>query len=279
MAFGSRFFVVMKPLATSEIKGRPLRPSLRQEEIFEILNQTREMSVEELAERLGVSRETIRRDLTKMDAEGKLRKIHGGARAAGAPNETAENEGPFATRMAENYEAKKKIAIAAARLLRADDSVFIDTGTTTVVMAEELARLQNLVVITNSHRIAASVSGNTSHKVFLIGGAYGADAGESLGPLALEQIMKFRARYAIITVGAIDSSSLMDFDLQEAEIAKTMIERSDKLIVLADHSKFDRRAVFEVVPLAAVDYLVTDRQPTPQVAASLSAANIEVIVA
>ncbi|WP_114836268.1 DeoR/GlpR family DNA-binding transcription regulator (plasmid) [Agrobacterium tumefaciens] len=256
-----------------------MRPSLRQEQIFELLNQTREMSVEDLAERLEVSRETIRRDLTKMDAEGKLRKVHGGARAAGTPNETAENEGPFATRMAENYEAKKKIAIAASRLIRSDDSVFIDTGTTTIVMADELARIQNLVVITNSYRIAVSVSNNTTHKVFLIGGAYGADAGESLGPLALEQIMKFRARYAIITVAAVDSNSLMDFDLQEAEIARTMIERADKLIVLADHSKFDRRAVFEVAPLAAVDYLVTDREPTPQVAASLHAANIEVIVA
>jgi len=236
------------------------------------------MTVEELAERLDVSRETIRRDLTKMDAEGRLRKFHGGARAVNSLSEAPENEGPFAARMAENYDAKRKIAAAAAKLLRADDSVFIDTGSTTVVMADELAKIPSLVVITNSHRIAATVSGNPAHKVFLIGGAYGADAGESLGPLALEQISKFRVRYAIITVGAIDTYSLMDFDLHEAEVAKAMIERADKLIVLADHSKFDRRAVFEVAPMAAVDCIVTDRQPSSNVAAYLSAANIELVV-
>jgi DeoR family glycerol-3-phosphate regulon repressor len=237
------------------------------------------MTVEELSERLDVSRETIRRDLAKMDAEGRLRKFHGGARAGGGTVEAAENEGPFATRMAENFDAKKKIALAAARLLRPDDSILIDTGSTTVAFADELAKISSLVVATNSHRIAATIANNPSHKVFLVGGAYGADAGESLGPLALEQISKFRVRYAIITVGAIDAHSLMDFDLQEAEVAKAMIERADKLVVLADHSKFDKRAVFEVAPISAIDYVVTDRPVSSQVASYLSGANVELVVA
>lgn len=256
-----------------------MRPSQRHDEITALLNQTGEMTVEELADRLDVSRETIRRDLTKLDSDGRIRKYHGGARMAGAAPEPAKKEGPFATRMAENFEGKRKIAIAAARLLSPEDSLFIDTGSTTVVLADELAKKQSLVVITNSHRVAASISTNPAHKVFLIGGAYGADAGESLGPLALEQIAKFRVRYAIITVGAVDAYSLMDFDLQEAEVAKAMIERADKLIVLADQTKLDKRAVFEVAPLAAVDYFVTDRSPSPQLAASLAAGNVEIVIA
>lgn len=236
------------------------------------------MTVEDLADRLDVSRETIRRDLAKMDADGRLRKFHGGARAAGSSIEATENEGPFATRMAENFDAKKKIAVAASRLLKPEDSVFIDTGSTTVAFADELAKVSSLLIITNSPRIAAAAANNPSHKVFLIGGAYGADAGESLGPLALEQIAKFRVKYAIITVGALDANSLMDFDLQEAEVAKAMIDRADKLIVLADHTKLEKKAVFEVAPITAIDYLVTDRPPSPHVAAYLSAANIEFVV-
>lgn len=255
-----------------------MRPSQRHDEILSLINRSGEVTVEELAERLDVSRETIRRDLTKMDAEGLLRKYHGGARATNAQHETHEIEGPFSFRMAENYEAKRKIAIAASRLVNADDSILIDTGSTTVVMADELVKIKSLIVVTNSHRIAATVSANSSHKVFLIGGAYGADAGESLGPLALEQISKFRVRLAIITVGALDGDSLMDFDLQETEVAKAMIERADTLVVLADHTKFEKKAIFEVAPLSRVDWVVTDRQPSPRMQAILREANVQLAV-
>lgn len=256
-----------------------MRPSERHDEITVLLNLAGEMTVEELAEKLQVSRETIRRDLSKLDAGGRIRKYHGGARASALASESFEKEGPFSVRMAQNAEAKKKIAIAAARLFKPNDAIFIDTGSTTVAMAEELAKLQSLVIITNSPRIAATVSTNPSHRVFLIGGAYGADAGESLGPLALEQITKFRARYAVITIGAIDASSLMDFDLQEAEVAKAMISRADKVIVLADTSKFDKRAIFEVAPIASINTVVTDGRLSPHLYAAFSNLSIETIIA
>lgn len=237
------------------------------------------MAVEEFAARLGVSRETIRRDLTRLDSIGKLKKFHGGARVVTRATVAIDTEGPFAQRMAQNAEAKRRISRVASRILASEDSLFIDAGSTTVVMAEALAELQSLVIITNSPRIAATVATNNSHKVFLIGGAYGADAGESLGPLALEQIAKFRARHVILTIGAIDTTSIMDFDLQEAEVAKAMIERADRITVLADHSKFARRGVFEVAPLSAIDTLVTDVDPPTEIGEALIAAGVELLVA
>lgn len=236
------------------------------------------MAVEEFAVRLGVSRETIRRDLAHLDAMGKLKKFHGGARVVARATVSIDIEGPFAQRMAQNAEAKRRIARAACRLLAPEDSLFIDTGSTTVIMAEALAELQSLVIITNSPRIAATVATNGSHKVFLIGGAYEADAGESVGPLALEQIAKFRARHVILTIGAIDAISIMDFDLQEAEVAKAMIERADRITVLADHSKLDRRGVFEVAPLSAIDTVVTDVEPPTAIAEALIASGVELLV-
>lgn len=86
---------------------------------------------------------------------------------------------------------------------------------------------------------------------------------------------KFRARHAVLTIGAVDLSCIMDFDLQEAEIAKAMIERADHVTVLADSSKFDRRAVFEVAPLSRIDTLVTDIQPSDPMARAIAAAGVQ----
>jgi len=253
-------------------------PIDRHDRILALLALSGELSVDGLADELGVSRETVRRDLAYMDAEGKLRRFHGGARAiAAAP--AMEKEWPFLQRMAQNAAAKRRVAEAAGRLFQAEDSLFIDTGSTTVAFAEALVAVPSLVTITNSPRIAATLAANSSHKVFLIGGAYGADAGESLGPLALEQIGKFRAGHAVLTVGAIDATCVMDFDLQEAEVAKAMIERADRVTVLADASKFDRRAVFEVATLDRIHTLVTDRAPSDAMAKAFAAAGIELIVA
>jgi DeoR family transcriptional regulator, glycerol-3-phosphate regulon repressor len=204
-----------------------VRPADRHEKIVRLVHKAGEIGVDELAQTLSASRETIRRDLSNLDAMGRLKKFHGGARVRSTPSVEPAVEGPFALRMAENLTAKRRIAYAAARLLAPGDSVFIDTGTTTLILAEALVDLPALVVITNSWKIAATVSANADHKVFLLGGAYGADAGETLGQFAVEQVRKFRARHAFLTVGAVDQHSVMDFDAQVTEVAQTMIERAE----------------------------------------------------
>lgn len=256
-----------------------MHPSQRHEKIVSLLSKMGEISVEGFAEQLGVSKETIRRDLSRLDAIGQVRKFHGGARSVALAMAGAEKEGPFAQRMAQNFDAKRRIAEAAGRLFKPGDSLFIDTGSTTIAMAESLAKLTSLVIITNSPRIAATVAVNNSHKVFLIGGAYSADAGESVGPLAMEQITKFRADHVVLTIGAIDATCVMDFDLHEAEMAKAMIERADRITVLADSSKFERRAVFEVAPIAKVDRIVTEMQPSDQMARALKSAGVSLVIA
>lgn len=257
-----------------------MRPADRHEKIVRLVHKAGEISVDELAQTLDASRETIRRDLSNLDALGRLKKFHGGARVRSNPSVVEPSvEGPFALRMAENLTAKRRIAYAAARLLAPGDSVFLDTGTTTVILAEALVDLPALVVITNSWKIAATVSANADHKVFLLGGAYGADAGETLGQFAVEQVRKFRARHAFLTVGAIDGHSVMDFDAQVTEVAQTMIERSETVTVLADGSKFGKHGIFEVAPLSSIDRLVTEQEPPAVIAGALEVAGTEVVVA
>lgn len=254
-----------------------MKPSERQDEIVRLVHRSGEISVDDLAERLNVSRETVRRDLSNLDAVGRLRKFHGGARVRAQTNSEPQAEGPFALRLADNAATKRKIAYTAASLLSPGDAVFIDTGTTTLMLAEALVDLPSLVVITNSCRIAATVAANPDHRIFLIGGAYGADAGQSLGHLAVEQIRKFRARHAFLTVGAIDENCVMDFDAQETEIAQTMIERAEIITVLADSSKFGKCGIFEVAPWSRIDRLVTD-QPLPlRLENALHGENVEIV--
>lgn len=186
-------------------------------------------------------------------------------------------EGPFASRLSRNVGAKGKIAHLAAQLLKPRDSLFIDTGTTTLHLADQLVDLPGLVIITNSLKIAARLGGNPEHQIFLAGGAYSSDAGECLGHCAVDQIRRFRARHAFLTVGAIDENYVMDFDPQEAEVAQTMIERAESVTVLADSSRFDKTGVFEVAQWSAIDTLVTDTLPAPRLAAAIHAAGTRIV--
>lgn len=232
----------------------------RHEKIVVLVRATGEVSVDDLAEKLGVSKETIRRDLSDLDQQGLVKKFHGGARAELSPHPLAI-EGSFAARMGENVQEKRKLSNLAAAIFKPGDTLFVDTGSTTTVFAEVLADLPKLTIITNSNTIAKIVSANPHHKVFMLGGCYNRDNNENVGMLTIEQIGKFHARFAVLTVGAVSNGTVSDFDLNEAEIARAMIKHSEKTMVLADHSKFTKQGTFMVAALTDIDYLICDRKP------------------
>lgn len=232
----------------------------RQAKLVEIVRKEERASVERLAALLGASRETIRRDLTQLAKLGKVRKVHGGAVMPSVLGEPA-----FQQRLSENASAKMAIAKAAAGLFRPGEALFIDTGSTTLFFAEEIAKLGGLTIITNSTEIARVMdkAGN-GHHVFLLGGEYRAGNSQTVGTMVTEQIRAFRAHHAVLTVGALDlRSGAMDYNIEEAQVARAMVAQSEKLTILADHSKFGALASFEVCPLARIDNLVCDG-PAPK---------------
>lgn len=111
------------------------------------------------------------------------------------------------------------------------------------------------------------------------GGGTGTN-GQSLGSelVALAQIAEFHAEHAILTVGALDADGITDFDLQEAEIARAMVDRARTLTVVADHTKFGRRAVFSVASLERINRIVTDRAPDAALATALKAQSVSLIM-
>jgi DeoR family glycerol-3-phosphate regulon repressor len=256
-----------------------MKPVARRKAILRLLDEIGEITVEDMAARFSASRETIRRDLSDLDAAGQIRKFHGGARRMGV-TDASPHESEFDTRMKERRTEKNAIAATAATLFPEGSILFIDTGSTTIAFARALCAKRNMTVITNSPQIAQLLSqAEMRHRVYLLGGEVAAEGRETLGAMAVAQIAQFKAEHVVLTIGAITTTAIMDYDLRETEMARAMISQAQSVTVLADHHKLDRPAVFQVAELRRVSRLVTDRQPGPEMTAALAAAGIEVIVA
>ena len=248
----------------------------RQMKIIDTLRKHKRATVGELARMFNISRETIRRDLTQLANTGKIQKIHGGAilpRVFG--------EGSFQQRMSDNADAKARIASQAAELFTAGETLFIDTGSTTLYFAEKLSEISGLTIVTNSTEIARIISSSgTGNRTFLLGGEYSDDNHQTVGTLVASQVRSFRAHHAVLTVGALDvRSGAMDFNIEEAQVAHAMIEQSKSVTILADSSKYNNLASFEVCPLSRIDRLVCDLAPPNAMAEALREAGVEIVVA
>jgi len=253
-----------------------MKPEERREKMATLVNEATRISVDELAALLDTSRETVRRDLTLLSEQGLLRKVHGGAVSA----QTAL-ESPMDDRRSTARAEKLAIGRAASQLFNQGDSLLVDTGSTTACFAEALKSAGNFTVITNSVMVAHELwSGPGNSEVYLLGGRYHGDGHEILGPMVIEQIGRLHADHAVLTIGAIDPSGIfMDFNADEAFVARAMIASARQVTVLADGSKLGRHALFEVCRADKVGRLVTDRAPTGAVGTALHAANVEIVVA
>ncbi|WP_028579728.1 DeoR/GlpR family DNA-binding transcription regulator [Desulfogranum japonicum] len=251
-----------------------MTPSARQAKIADIIRQQKRVTVNDLAERLKISRETIRRDLTALAQTGEVQKFHGGAVLA-----ATVGEGPFRERMGVNVGPKTLIAEKATQLVTSNETLLIDTGSTTVYFAEKLCAIPRLTVITNSAEIARIISlADNGSEAFLLGGKFSGCNRQTIGSFAISQMQFFRAHHAVLTIGALDAKSgIMDFSADETQVAKAMIAQAERLTVIADQSKFDRIASFQVCGLGQITNLVCDYPPQGKLLKALLEANVTIL--
>ena len=243
-----------------------MKSSERLQSIQSLLDIRGRVSVVELAEQYHVAQETIRRDLMKLEKNGVVRKIHGGAVSS-----QNKYEQSLAARFTQDIPEKHKLAQLAIKLIPAGRTLFIDFGTTTNVFAEHIKELADLTVFTNSHLIAATLSENASCEVFVLGGRYDDQIKANLGPMVIDSIGQFYADFAVIGIGGVDPIiGFSDQNIDEATIARAMIARSNESIVLADPSKFGRHGVAHVADFSQIDYLVSSQMPEERICASLA---------
>lgn len=244
----------------------------RQADIMNAVNSHGACSIGELARKLDVTTETIRRNIRPLMERGRLIKYHGGVMLP-APVE----EPPFQKRMEHNRAAKQKAAGRVARDLSDGDSIMLDTGSTTTYVAQALGRHSQLLVVTNSAQIACWLAPSGRNNVFMVGGELRADDAAAFGNGAHEFIRQFRVKYAVLSIGGIsDDGKLMDFHLCEAEFSRAVMAQAEQVWVVADHSKFGLRAPVSVCNLADIDAIYTDRPPSSAFRALCQEADVRI---
>lgn len=214
--------------------------------------------VTELSASLGVTEETIRRDLNQMERKGLLERTHGGAvsRPAGA------EELPYRVRDVTNIAAKRTIGRLAAACVPNGASLMLDSSSTAFEVLRALSGSRGLTVITNSVRLLAEPEA-VAHSVISVGGELRWRTMTFIGPVACQAAAQFNADVALVSCKALSlSGGLMDANLEDAAVKRTFIDRAARVVLLADASKFDRNALVTIADLAAVDVLVTDRAPS-----------------
>ena len=249
--------------------------SKRHGEILKLLQEEGTITIARLAEKLGVSLETVRRDVKPLTGDGSVLKMHG---AIGLPS--VVGEAPFERRMREQADAKRAIAKLVAATIGDGESVMLDTGTTTSFLARELLNHRRLTVVTNSSDIARTLATVNGNKVYMAGGELRSDSGAAFGVSAIEFVTRFSVNHAVITAGAIDvEHGVMDYVLEEAEFARVVLTRGTRTVVVTDHTKFGRQGLVQVCGFDAFGELATDQPPPRDIAAAIEKAGAKLLVA
>jgi DeoR/GlpR family transcriptional regulator of sugar metabolism len=260
--------------------SRPALPARRRADLARFIQRRGQATVGELAEHFGVSLDTVRRDLEHLGERGVITRTHGGA----VPNEElatahlAMADRPFALRS--RPEDKHAIGVAAAELIADGHTILVNGGTTTLEVVRALRTQRDLSVVTNNVQVPAALPPGVVRHCYLIGGRYEPDSMVTIGPVAFAGATGISADIAVIGVGGVDArAGLSTTSLDEARLIREMIDSAAMVIVVADSSKFRRRAFAHICPLSAFSTLVTDAAPDPELAEALTEAEVEIIVA
>ena len=249
-------------------------PSQRHQIILREVSSQPAVTIRELTQFLGVSRETVRKDIEQLAGENRLLQVRGGA------TRILTAEPPSQTRAATNREGKARIAALVAARIDDGASLFIDNGSTTLAVAVALARLKHdLIIYTNDLKIAEVIA-PASREVTVLGGRLDVDETATFGIATLEHLGHYRAEYALIGAGGISARALFtDFSREAVEMRLRMMRQAEEALILADQSKFGEVGQVVLGPLPKGVRMVSDLAPPDDIAAALSAASVEVDLA
>lgn len=248
--------------------------SKRERELLDALRQTGSGRVQDLSRSLGVTEETIRRNIRRLEDQGLVTKVHGGVYLRGWVAEAS-----FSQRLDENPQAKRAIARKLAAMIPDGASLFLDVGSTTAYVAQALRDHRNLFVVTNSLAVAQAFSGSSQNRIFMAGGELRSHDGGAFGPEALAFVRQFRVDWAVLSAAAVDpEAGFLLHDMREAEFSREIIRCAAHAVIAADATKFGRHAPIRIAEPEAFSTIVTDAAPPPDIAAMLIAAGVEIIL-
>lgn len=227
----------------------------------------------DVAQQLGVTHETVRKDLLHLEGRGLLRRVHGGA----LPVESMSYEPAVPSRTSLGRE-KQRIAGAAAGFVPATGAILLDAGSTTAALAEHLPPTAELTVVTNALPIALSLLAYPHLSVHTVGGRLRSTTLAEVDHWALRALAETRVDVAFLGTNALSvEHGLSTPDASEAAVKAAMVGTAARTVLLADHTKIGRVSVFAYADLAAVDVLVTDTGATDEQVREIEAVGVEVV--
>jgi DeoR family fructose operon transcriptional repressor len=248
----------------------------RRQQIVNAVNQTSNGAIQviELSDRFGVSGMTIRRDLEYLEKQGLLHRVHGGA-VSRIEGLTAA---PFTERRKEFSRAKAQIGALAAQYIHDGDQIILDSGTTTLQIARNLSKHQNLTIVTNSISICTVMSRITQGRVIVLGGELRMEEECMVGSVAAQQVSQYSVDKVFISAAGFSlAKGATDVYFPEVEVKQAMIRAAREVILVADSSKWQADRLIRIAQIHDFHTIITD-DGLPQAAIDTLCANqIEVI--
>ncbi|MTI94679.1 MAG: DeoR/GlpR transcriptional regulator [Firmicutes bacterium] len=251
-----------------------MNPTARRLYILDYLKEKETVEIGVLAEELGVSTMTIRRDLNQFAKQGLVSLTHGGA----VLNYGATIEANYAIKQGHMVEEKKRIGQAAAKLVAEGSAVFIDCGTTPQEVAVQLIHSSNITVLTNSLLAANTFAQSPKVKLIMVPGLFRAKSMGFLGPAAIEFISRMRFDYVFLGTEGVDCETGITVpDIDDGEMKRALVSRANKVVVVADHTKIGQKFMMSVCPASQVSTLVTGKEASKDIIRSMEQAGVSVV--
>ncbi|SDB89753.1 DeoR/GlpR family DNA-binding transcription regulator [Acinetobacter boissieri] len=235
--------------------------------IHTLLLQVQQLSTERIMQELAISRETARRDMITLENTGHAKRVHGGIICT-----QTVAEAPLNVRHGQMIKEKRAIAKAAVQQLSAGQTIFIDAGSTTAILAEELRTLSSLTIITNSLQVALNLSAGdgSKHHLILLGGEIITQP-QTQGDQTISEIQRYYADVALLSPAGIDPyAGATNYQTSEANIAKAMVQHSRLTFILADERKLHQVSRIEFAKPHEVDLLISNQNKDTQRTAELN---------
>ncbi|MFC6976900.1 HTH-type transcriptional regulator GlpR [Halomicroarcula sp. GCM10025709] len=248
-------------------------PEERKQEIVGYVERQDGASVSELADELRVSESTIRRDLTELNQDGLVRRSHGGA----LPAAHVASEPSFAQRSVQNLDAKRLIAERAVKEITDGDVVFFDSGTTVLEVAKAAPKDGSFTAVTNSIELGFEL-GTGDGRLKVTGGNQRNKSRSLVGPVGERFLRSHHFDLLFLGTNSIDlDAGLSTPNEPEGRMKQLMVDQSERVVLLADGSKFGRRSYVQFAPLTAIDTLVTEARLADERRRALRDRSIEVV--
>lgn len=232
----------------------------RQEKILQYINRSKKANTEQLSDEFHVSKVTIRRDIDMLSDKGLIIKTHGGAMAL---TDSLLNEIPYSSKAEINLAAKKKIGIAAAKLIVDGDIIILDSGSTTLEIAKNIVK-NNVTVLTNDIKIAMELAHKKGIHVIVCGGILNSPVYTLTGNLSIDFFKRLHVNKTFLGCDAMDLNfGISNRTYEEVDIKTAMMDAAEEVIMVTDNSKLDKKVFCHLCNISAIDKLIMNQLDEP----------------